>query len=80
MIFATGGTAFGDISIRSIPSSLALSKASLKEITPRFEPSSSITRSSGAWIWLFILMCVDNLLLFNIKINYEYNTFIWCLQ
>lgn len=48
MIFATGGTADGEISIRSRPISLALVKASAKDKTPRFSPSSVMTRNCGA--------------------------------
>src|SRR3569623_889356 len=44
---ATGGSALGDTSTRSSPSSLACSIASRVYITPRFSPSWSITRTLG---------------------------------
>src|SRR6478735_7416636 len=47
---ATGGSAFGDTSTRSSPSSAACSIASRVYITPRFSPSWSITRTFGLWI------------------------------
>ena len=47
---ATGGSAFGDTSTRSRPSSPACSIASRVNITPRFSPFSSITRTLGETI------------------------------
>src|ERR1700712_1198099 len=47
---ATGGSALGDTSTRSRPSSLACSIASLVYMTPRFSPSWSITRTLGDWM------------------------------
>src|SRR3546814_17639204 len=44
----TGGSAFGETSTRSSPTSAACSIASAVSITPRFSPSSSITRTLGA--------------------------------
>src|SRR3546814_1362318 len=43
----TGGSALGDTSTRSSPTSAACSIASRVYITPRFSPSSSITRTLG---------------------------------
>lgn len=50
MIFATGGTVLGEISMRSRLLFLASFKASAIVITPRFAPSSVMTRSCGAFI------------------------------
>lgn len=53
---ATGGFAFGEISMRSIPSAgRASASAFSRGRTPRFFPSSPMTRSSGEVIWLLIL-------------------------
>src|SRR6185436_10305369 len=43
----TGGSALGDTSTRSRPTSAACSIASAVSITPRFSPFSSITRTLG---------------------------------
>src|SRR3546814_5013881 len=43
----TGGSALGDTSTRSSPTSAAASIASRVYITPRFSPSPSITRTFG---------------------------------
>ncbi len=50
IIFATGGTAPGEISIRSNPSSSALAIARDKANTPKFSPTGPITRTSVARI------------------------------
>lgn len=55
MIFAMGGTAEGEISIRSSPAVLAAARAASSDITPKFPPSALITRNSVARISLFIL-------------------------
>ncbi len=47
---------FGDISIRSRFAAFARLRASSRDITPLFEPVSSITRSSRARILAFILV------------------------
>src|SRR6478735_1140983 len=50
---ATGGSAFGEISTRSSPTSAACSIASRVNITPRFSPFSSITLTFWDWMnWL----------------------------
>jgi hypothetical protein len=50
---ATGGSALGETSTRSRPTSAACSIASRVYITPRFSPFSSITRTlSDVIIWL----------------------------
>ena len=54
MTLATGGTAFGEISMRSSPAISAAFMASANVITPRFSPRAPITRSSGARISRFI--------------------------
>src|SRR3989344_1642371 len=54
MIFATGGTAEGDISIRSSPAVFAAVKAASSERTPRFSPCAPITRNSSARISLLM--------------------------
>lgn len=56
MIFATGGVAVGDISIRSKPASFAAAWAAARLNTPRFDPSAPMTRSSGARIWALMRM------------------------
>src|SRR5438552_1045074 len=54
MIFAMGGTAEGEISIRSSPAAFAAASAAASESTPRFPPSLLITRNSCARISLFM--------------------------
>ena len=62
MIFATGGTALGEISIKSSPRFIDSSIASRNERTPKFSPSSVTTRSCGARIWLFMRILGINFL------------------
>ena len=50
IILQTGGLAFGEISIKSKPSSLANSMALLRGKVPRFPPSLPITCTSKALI------------------------------
>src|SRR6185369_645153 len=64
MIRATGGLAFADISIRSSwYVSRARPNASSRDMTPRFLPSGSMIRSSGAVMAVFILGTVARILL-----------------
>lgn len=54
MTLATGGTAFGEISIRSSPARSAAASASESERTPRFSPSGPTTRRDSARISRFM--------------------------
>ena len=56
MIFATGGFAFGEISIRSKLAVSAAARASDRDKTPKLTPSAPMTLSSLARIALFILI------------------------
>src|SRR3989344_821886 len=55
MIFATGGSAKGEISIKSSSAACARRSASARVSTPKFSPSSPTTRREGAVIALLIL-------------------------
>src|SRR6185369_8990154 len=50
-ILQTGGSALGEISTRSRPTSAAMLSASRSEVTPAIVPSSLTNRTLGTVIW-----------------------------
>ena len=69
MILATGGFAFGEISIRSSFNSSAFLRASTRERVPIFSPSGPTTRSSDARMALLIRVLVSGPEYFRCGLN-----------
>lgn len=74
MTLATGGLAFGEISMRSSPTRSASARASASDRTPRFSPVDPTTRSSLARISLFMRILSVVLKCFWLMVSRDFST------